>query len=399
VGEVGRVGGPGADALALIFSEGISMKRYFGIPFAAALTLGLSASYAQDNPEIDRHMAAASKAAKADLLGPLGLCKTATPEPAAAFMDKYNKMKGEPPLEPMQVTDELYFLGTYWTSAWAVKTSKGIVIIGALDNADEAKHYIEDGLKKLKLDPTDIKYVIVSHAHGAHYGGANYLKKKFNARIVMSEIDWKAFDDPKFDPKSNPQFDDPPKRDMAVKDGDALKLGDIIFKLYVIPGHTLGTLATVFTVHDKGKPHRAVEWGGTAYDFGPLPDRLQLYADTTAKYRDIMSHEKADVLLSDQVSYDNTVAKMETLKERKPNDPNPFVVGEDTIDRFLTVLGECALATKAYVETVQTGKEEAAKDATAATPAAAATAPTAEPAVEKEPTAEKKDATPAEEKK
>jgi hypothetical protein len=26
------------------------------------------------------------------------------------------------------------------------------------------------------------------------------------------------------------------------------------------------------------------------------------------------------------------------------------VVGEDAVDRFLTVLGECALATKAYVE-------------------------------------------------
>jgi hypothetical protein len=75
-----------------------------------------------------------------------------------------------------------------------------------------------------------------------------------------------------------------------------------------------------------------------------------------------MSKEKADVLLSNHVSYDNAVAKMGTLKERKPNDPNPFIVGADTVDRFLTVLGECALATKAYVEAGQPGKEEAAKD-------------------------------------
>ena len=62
-------------------------------------------------------------------------------------------MKAEPPLEPMQVMDDLYFLGNYWTSAWAVKTSKGLVILDALDNADEAQQYIEGGLKKLKLDP------------------------------------------------------------------------------------------------------------------------------------------------------------------------------------------------------------------------------------------------------
>ena len=330
------------------------MTRHFQIfSMAATLMLGVCAARAQENPAIDQHITNAAKAAKADLLGPLGLCKTATPEPGISFMDKYNKMKKEAPLAPMRVMDELYFLGNYWTSSWAVKTSRGIVIIDALDNADEAREYIEGGLKKLKLDPTDIKYVIVSHAHGDHYGGANYLKKKFNPRIVMSDIDWKVFDDPKFDPKRVPLFDEPPKRDMAVNDGDTIELGDTTFKLYVIPGHTLGTLATVFTVHDKGKTHRAVAWGGTAYNFGPLPDRLQLYADTTEKYRGIMKKEGTDVLLSNHVSYDNAVAKMAALKERKPNDPNPFVVGEDTVDRFLTVLGECALATKAYVEAGQ----------------------------------------------
>ena len=114
-------------------------------------------------------------------------------------------------------------------------------------------------------------------------------------------------------------------------------------------------------MHDKGKPHRAVAWGGTAYNFGPLADRLQIYADTTAKYRDVMKKEKADVLLSNHVSYDNAVAKIGTLKERKPTDPNPFVVGEDTVDRFLTVLGECALATKAYVEAGRAGQGKTEK--------------------------------------
>jgi metallo-beta-lactamase class B len=253
--------------------------------------------------------------------------------------------------------DELYFLGNYWTSAWAVKTSAGIIIIDALDNTDEAKEYIEGGLRKLKLDPADIKYVIVSHAHGDHYGGANYLKQQFGPRIVMSEIDWQVFEDPKFDPKRIALFDPPPARDMAVNDGDTITLGDTTLKLYVIPGHTLGTLATVFTVHDHGEAHRAVAWGGTAYNFGPLPDRLQIYADTTVKYRDILGRENADVLLSNHVGFDRAVAKMAALKERKPGDPNPFVVGQDSVQRFLTVLGECALATKAYVEAGQPGKQ------------------------------------------
>jgi len=323
---------------------------------AVAFIIPISVARAAEPPGVAEHVAIATKAAQSDLRGPLGLCKTATPAPAAAFMDNYKAKLKEPPLEPMQVMDELYFLGNYWTSSYAVKTSDGIVIIDALDNADEAEHYIEGGLRKLGLNPADIKYVIVSHAHGDHYGGANYLKQKFNPRIVMSEIDWKVFDDPKFDPERITLFDPPPKRDMAVNDGDTITLGSTAFKLHVIPGHTLGTLATVFTVHDHGEAHRAVAWGGTAYNFGPLPDRLQLYSDTTVKYRDVLAQEKADVLLSNHVAYDAAIAKMAALKGRKPGDPNPYVIGQDAVQRFLTILGECALATKAYVEAGEPGK-------------------------------------------
>jgi metallo-beta-lactamase class B len=367
VGEAARRGGSAVSAVHFT-CPGIFMIRHFLIAIislAAAAEFGLCAAFAQqagDNAVIDRHMAAAAHAAKTDLLGPLALCKTATDEPAPAFKDVYEKMSKEPPLEPMQVMDDLYFVGNYWTSSWAVKTSDGFVIIDALDNADEAKQYIEGGFKKLKLDPSDIKYVIVSNSNPDHYGGATYLKNKYQTRIVMSDIEWKVMEDAKFEaPKGHP-FSDPPKRDMAVKDGDEIKVGKTVFKLYVIPGRTLGTLATVFDVHDKREAHRAVLWGGTGYDFGPLPDRLELYADTIVKYRDIMKQEKADVLLSNHVSYDAAVAKMAALKERKAKDPNPFVVGEDSIDRFLTVLGECALATKAYVEAGEPGKEAPAKD-------------------------------------
>jgi metallo-beta-lactamase class B len=345
------------------------MTEFFRLAMTAAVVaaLSLSAALAQqagDNAAIDSHMKAAAKAAKTDLLGPLALCKTATEDTPPTFKDTYEKMSKESPLEPMQVMDDLYFIGNAWTSSWAVKTSDGFVIIDALDNADEAKQYIEGGFKKLKLDASDIKYVIVSNSNPDHYGGANYLKTKYRARIVMSDIDWRAMEDPKFEAPKDAPFTDPPKRDMAVKDGDEIKLGKTVFKLYVIPGRTLGTLATVFNVRDRGQTHRAVLWGGTGYNFGPLADRLQLFADTTVKYRDIMKKEKADVLLSNHVGYDAAVAKMAALKERKGNQPNPFVVGEDSVGRFLTVLGECALATKAYVEAGQPGKEPA-KDAPA----------------------------------
>src|SRR5712692_8176097 len=152
-----------------------------------ALLSGISPSHAQkaDPAAVAEHVAAATAAAKSDLLGPLGLCKTATPTPGPSFMDNYRAMQKKPPLEPMQVMDELYFLGSKWSTAWAIKTSEGLIIVDTMDNAKEGEDYIEGGLRKLGLNPADIKYVVVSHAHGDHYGGAVYLKEKFNPRVVM----------------------------------------------------------------------------------------------------------------------------------------------------------------------------------------------------------------------
>src|SRR5947209_906198 len=117
---------------------------------------GVNAKADASNPEgMKAHIATATAIAgdQADLAGPLALCKTATGAPASAFMENYRRMVAEPPLAPMQVFDNLYFLGSKWTTAWAIKTSEGIIIVDAMDNAEEAEQYIEGGLRKLGDDP------------------------------------------------------------------------------------------------------------------------------------------------------------------------------------------------------------------------------------------------------
>src|SRR5436190_13739535 len=68
-----------------------------------------------------------------------------------------------------QVFDNLYLLTTKMNSAWAVNTSDGIILIDTLFGY-AAQDEIVDGLKKVGLDPANIKYIVVSHAHGDHDG-------------------------------------------------------------------------------------------------------------------------------------------------------------------------------------------------------------------------------------
>ena len=72
-------------------------------------------------------------------------------------------------MDPIQVFDNLYFVGQGAVSAWAVKTSAGLVIIDALNNAAEAENILVGGLRRLGLDPVDMRYLIISHVLGDHF--------------------------------------------------------------------------------------------------------------------------------------------------------------------------------------------------------------------------------------
>jgi metallo-beta-lactamase class B len=88
-----------------------------------------------------------------------------------------------PSAPPFKVFDNLYWLGTRQHSSWALQTSGGIIIIDT-NFAWATEPEIIEGLTKLGLNPRDIKYVIISHAHGDHDQGAAELQKRFGAQVV-----------------------------------------------------------------------------------------------------------------------------------------------------------------------------------------------------------------------
>src|SRR4051794_36954159 len=139
--------------------------------------------------------------------------------------------------EPAKVADNFYFLGTKIHSAWALVGSEGIIVIEALfDYA--AKDEILDGLKKVGLDPGKVKYLILSHAHGDHDGGAKLLQEEIpRVHLIYGAEDWDAIDKLENRPGGKP------KRDMVADDGMRVSVGDASVRILTMPGHTPGTLS------------------------------------------------------------------------------------------------------------------------------------------------------------
>ena len=242
--------------------------------------------------------------------------------------------------EPHKVFDNLYYVGERDYSAWAITTSEGIIALDAIFDYS-VKDQVEGGLKKLGLNPADIKYVVISHGHLDHAGGAKFLQERFGARLLMSAADYDLLD------RDNPSWK--PKRDMVATDGMKLTLGDTTMTLYLTPGHTEGTISTIFPVRDGNRKHVVATWGGTLFNFGPIRPRLQSYARQAERFREIADKADADVLLSNHTVYDGSKTKLPAVKARQPGDRHPYVIGKDSVARYLTTVNECAQAAVAIV--------------------------------------------------
>lgn len=340
--------------------EGLNPDRRrmlaMGCACCAMVAGGISPAAAQ-LPGVQSHLAAAKKAAGTDLLPYLRLGEVADPamaDPKAMPRDQLMRLPAPP---PGQAFDNLYFVGNKWVSAWVIATSQGLILVDAMDNDDEAEHIIDAGMRRLGLNPAQIKMVIVTHGHGDHYGGVGYLRRRYAPAVHMGAPDWEmTATQLEFD---RPDWGRPPVRnpatDLALKDGDRLRLGDTAIDILMTPGHTMGTVSLLFSARQGSQVHRTLLWGGTSFNFGRQPnrmERLQAYIDATARVRDVARAQNVDVFISNHNGFDQAVEKLALMQQTgqsqhpaRNRSANPFVIGADATQRALTVMHECAQAT------------------------------------------------------
>jgi metallo-beta-lactamase class B len=242
--------------------------------------------------------------------------------------------------EPAKVADNFYFLGTKIHNAWALVGSEGIIVFEALfDYA--APDEIADGMRKLGLDINRVRYVVISHGHGDHDGGARFLQDKMpKARLVYGGPDWDLVD------KSTNRPGGKPRRDMVGEDGMRLSVGDASVQIVTTPGHTAGTLSFLFEVKDNGKPLRVAYVGGTAIPFDGAAAYYDGYIASVRKMAKAAADYGATVLLSNHTEFDNGYYKAHTAANRKGGEANPFDVGQDAVGRYFAVVEQCTTAAK-----------------------------------------------------
>jgi metallo-beta-lactamase class B len=320
-----------------------------GIGLIVALaTINCIASAQTPPTTVDGLLSAAKNAAGTDWAGTfLRLCIPPPPAPAgargaapAAPAQPRTPARDTWYAEPAKVADNLYFLGTKIHNAWAIVGNEGIIVLEALfDYA--AQDEIVGGMKKLGLDTGKVKYILLSHAHADHDGGAKLLQDEIpGVHLVYGAEDWDAVD------RSTNHQGGKPKRDVVGKDGMRISVGDASVQIVTMPGHTPGTLSFLFEVKDNGKPLRVAYVGGTAIPFNGDAAYYDTYIASSRKLAAAAANFGATALISNHTEFDNGFYKAHTAASRKPGVANPFDVGKDAVARYFTVVQNCTTAAK-----------------------------------------------------
>jgi metallo-beta-lactamase class B len=308
-----------------------------GILFAIALLTATGQTVRPDNAQSRAHVDAAKKLAGEDawLHGPFNFyCVPGKARPNSTTA---------PAMEPVKLFDNLYAVGNSEATVHALVTSQGIILIDS-GYADRVESEVVAELKTLGLDPANVKYVLVGHGHGDHFGGSLYFQERYGAKVGLTAADWDVMY-PAPPPANANANQVKPKRDLVLTEGQALTLGDTAVTFVAIPGHTPGSLAFIFPVKEGRQRHVAGLFGGTILTADRITTPgLQQYVQSIEHYLDVAKKMKVDVEVQNHALFDMTPERLAKLKARKSGEPNPFLVGTDRYVKFWSIVSECMQA-------------------------------------------------------
>ncbi len=276
-------------------------------------------------------------------------------------------LKWEEPAEPTRIAGPLYFVGTEGLGVFLFTTSEGHILMNT--GMPSSGPMIEDSIRKLGFAPEDIKVMINGHAHIDHAGAFAYLKDKYGAELAVMLEDVPAMESgDKNDFKYADDFVYPAvKVDRILRDGDTIKLGDIVMTAYLTPGHTRGATTWVADLALDGRSVVVTFPDGAGFNPGYRLTKNPSYPGIAEDYRrthHFLEMLEPDIWLAQHNEYYDLNAKRERAKTEgldawiDPEGYRRFVAGkkrafEDQVDIEMGVAQATAGASKTSV-TVET---------------------------------------------
>ncbi len=247
-------------------------------------------------------------------------------------LGKWLNTPADQKIPPWKPFDNVEFVGICWVSSWLVHTDDGSVLIDTLYGPHTSQ--LIENLKATGVDTDNIKYVLMTHGHRDHAGGAVALKPLLpNAKFVMSQKGWDEAQE-SAEKSSGRRAWKMLETDIVLKDGEFIELGSNKFRLVETPGHTWGTSSYLYDVIDGEQSYRAVTIGGLGLNAIEGPAQVESYIASVDHLRSLVEGENLEVHLSTHGFSNNLDEDRQKHLSRKDGDANVFVNPEGLLQQI-----------------------------------------------------------------
>jgi metallo-beta-lactamase class B len=164
------------------------------------------------------------------------------------------------PIPPFHIAGNLYYVGSKGLANYLITTPQGHILINS--DLEANVPLIRASVEKLGFKFTDIRILLISHAHWDHDAGSAMIKQLTGARYMVMDADVPVVESggkSDFQYGSTPANLYPPtKVDRVLHDGDEVKLGDAVLVAHLTPGHTKGCTTWTMKVTEGGQTRNVV---------------------------------------------------------------------------------------------------------------------------------------------
>jgi len=231
------------------------------------------------------------------------------------------------PFPAHRVIANIYFVGSKSLGLYLITTPQGHILVNA--GLAESVPGIQESVAKLGFKFSDIKILLISHAHFDHDAGAARIKELTGAKYMVMDADVPVVEsggkEDFFYGGRNDQHYPAARVDRVLHDGDTVKLGDTVLTAHLTAGHTRGCTTWTMKVQDGGKSYDVVIVGSPNVNEGYKLVNNAAYPQIAGDYErmfEVLRSLHCDVFLGAHGGYYEMEAKYARLKD---GGANPFI--------------------------------------------------------------------------
>jgi metallo-beta-lactamase class B len=228
------------------------------------------------------------------------------------------------PLAPYRVASNLYYVGTNYLASFLINTPEGNILVNP--DYQESVPLIRKNVEKLGFLFSDIKIILISHAHDDHAAGCALAQKMSGAKLMVMDADVPEMEN---GGASDFQYSDmrwpAVQVDRVLHDGDRVTLGGVVLTAHLTPGHTKGCTTWTTDIQQGGRLQHVVIVGSPNVNPGYKLVGNRLYPQIAADYEKtfrVLKSLPCDIFLGSHGSYYDMDQK---LKRLQAGDSNAFV--------------------------------------------------------------------------